>query len=180
MSEKKQIYIEGTNNRYQMKKVCKVAKKEKRDVELPEDVVENNSQKEKDTLCQLFMNGREISNNWSKYIYECINVKRNSYLQQDKRKERCNNLTNDSLFESLLSSNLLCFYCLEKIKIVYTDNREMKQWTVDRINNDIGHLQDNIVITCLECNIEKCRKNHDKFLFTKQLKIIKGNSENTI
>ncbi len=51
--------------------------------------------------------------------------------------------------------------------------REMKQWSLDRINNDLGHSCENVFISCLECNLKKRTKNSDSFLFTKQLKINK-------
>jgi hypothetical protein len=49
--------------------------------------------------------------------------------------------------------------------------RENKQWTLDRIDNNLGHNEDNVVIACLECNLKRRRTNQSKFLFTKQLKI---------
>jgi hypothetical protein len=42
---------------------------------------------------------------------------------------------------------------------------------LDRINNDLGHNNDNVVISCLECNLKRRKKSKDSFLFTKQLKI---------
>jgi hypothetical protein len=49
----------------------------------------------------------------------------------------------------------------------------MKQWTLDRIDNDIGHNKNNLVIACLECNLKRKRTNKDKFMFTKNMKIIR-------
>lgn len=48
-----------------------------------------------------------------------------------------------------------------------------KQWTLDRIDNDIGHYSDNVVIACLSCNLHRKTMYHERFLFTKQLNIIK-------
>jgi hypothetical protein len=56
---------------------------------------------------------------------------------------------------------------------MYETVREKRQWTLDRINNDIGHNNDNVVICCLECNLKRGRLNDEKFKFTKQMKIIK-------
>ena len=58
--------------------------------------------------------------------------------------------------------------------LLYDIVREAKQWTLDRINNDIGHNTDNVLISCLECNLKRRRTNKDAFLFTKQLVIVKN------
>ena len=39
-----------------------------------------------------------------------------------------------------------CIYCSEEVFILYERVRETKQWTLDRINNDIGHNSGNLVI----------------------------------
>jgi hypothetical protein len=52
--------------------------------------------------------------------------------------------------------------------------REMQQWTLDRIDNDKGHFSDNVEISCLECNLKRKKQNSEKFLFTKQIKIIRN------
>ena len=49
----------------------------------------------------------------------------------------------------------------------------MKQWSLDRIDNNIGHNVGNLVIACLECNLKRRRRTDEKFLFTKQLNIVK-------
>ena len=51
----------------------------------------------------------------------------------------------------------------------------MKQWSLDRINNDIGHNSGNLLIACLECNLKRRRTNKDAFMFTKNMVIIKEN-----
>jgi hypothetical protein len=52
-------------------------------------------------------------------------------------------------------------------------SREMKQWSVDRIDNDKGHNIDNFHLACLDCNLKRRRRTDEKFLFTKQLNIVK-------
>ena len=51
--------------------------------------------------------------------------------------------------------------------------RENYQWTLDRIDNDQGHNIDNILISCLECNLKRRCRSKDKFLMGKQLKIMR-------
>ena len=57
--------------------------------------------------------------------------------------------------------------------LIYENVRQMNQWTLDRIDNNLGHNSDNVLISCLECNLKRKDMNKDKFLFTKQLKIKK-------
>ena len=56
---------------------------------------------------------------------------------------------------------------------MYKKVRHNKQWTLDRLNNDIGHFTDNVVISCLSCNLKKRRMDEEKFKFSKQLIITK-------
>jgi hypothetical protein len=107
-----------------------------------------------------------------------IQKKINCYKQQDIKK----NLLNTDLFislnktlEKLVISKLRCHYCRSPMVLFYKTIREPLQWTLDRIDNDVGHNCDNVVICCLACNLKRRRTNADAFLFTKQLKIIKGN-----
>jgi len=74
----------------------------------------------------------------------------------------------------LTNSNLKCHYCACETYILYERVRELKQWSLDRINNDIGHNSGNLVIACLECNLKRRRTNKDAFMFTKNMVIIKG------
>ena len=48
-------------------------------------------------------------------------------------------------------------------------------WTLDRIDNNIGHNKDNVVISCLGCNLQKRRRGEEAFKFMKQMVITKKN-----
>ena len=74
-------------------------------------------------------------------------------------------------------NQLSCHYCKEKVYLLYEIVRESNHWTLDRINNDLGHNADNCLLACLSCNLKRRRISSDAFLFTKQLNIIKQNSE---
>ena len=50
-------------------------------------------------------------------------------------------------------------------------------WTLDRIDNDLSHTNNNTCISCLKCNLQKRRRSHEKFKFTKQLKIEKKDDD---
>ncbi len=108
-----------------------------------------------------------------------ITKKIQSYKKQDIDKTKYK--YNDELFislkeviELLYKSNLTCYYCKKDIFILYKNVRQNNQWTLDRIDNDIGHHKENCVICCLRCNIQRRLTDDKKFLFTKQMKIIKN------
>ena len=108
-----------------------------------------------------------------KTIIKELKRKMTSYLMQDKKKNRFYDKTKyinmETLLPLLVSSKLRCYYCKCKLMVLYNNVREPKQWTLDRINNDIPHNKDNVVIACLKCNIERKRRSNHKFLMSKQL-----------
>tara|TARA_Y100000992_G_C21265279_1_gene493649 strand:- start:1545 stop:2042 length:498 start_codon:yes stop_codon:yes gene_type:complete len=107
-----------------------------------------------------------------KTLHKLISQKINSYIQQDIKKDRLdhyNKVSFDYVLEKIVESKLKCYYCKSQVVINYTENRQINQWTLDRINNYIGHNVDNVLISCLKCNLQRRRIKKDKFLFTKQL-----------
>jgi hypothetical protein len=44
---------------------------------------------------------------------------------------------------------------------------------VERIDNSIGHNRTNIVIACLDCNLHRRTMYYERYVFTKQLNIVK-------
>ena len=115
-------------------------------------------------------------NKYSSKLTNHIKTKLSSYKHQDIIKKRYNSYEFVSFEETinLLKKCLLkCCYCSDEVYILYEIVREMKQWSLDRINNDIGHNSGNLVISCLECNLKRRRTNKDAFMFTKNMIIIK-------
>jgi hypothetical protein len=185
--ESKKINITGINNRYMMNKLIsdkKVSKETKRRV-----VSENWSFS---LECYQHSNQlkmiRDISNNSYSYIDETtkiiiqeINKKITGYKSQDLIKKVFDTeqfLTFDSIITKMIECELRCRYCNSEMAVLYDISREMKQWSVDRINNDKGHNLDNFHLACLDCNLKRRRRTDEKFLFTKQLNIIKKNDIN--
>ena len=114
-----------------------------------------------------------------KNLYKIIHRKIQGYIQQDIKKERLNRtnmVTMEYVIEKLVESKLQCCYCKDNVVIDYHETRQMNQWTLDRINNFIGHDIDNVVISCLKCNLQRRRINKEHFTFTKQLVLIKTES----
>lgn len=109
------------------------------------------------------------------YIKELQNKIR-GYKYQDKKHGEM--ITKQSInlmdtIEMLFHSKLRCYYCRHRIFILYNNKYDDYQWTLDRIDNTIGHNKENCVVSCLKCNLMKKRMDKDKFKFTKQLKIEK-------
>ena len=125
------------------------------------------------SINQLFMDG-ECEN--MKLLKREIEKKINSYKSQDISKKIYNELILISLsdtIEKLVCSKLRCHYCKENVLLLYKNVREPKQWTLDRIYNDLCHSNENTLIACLHCNLQRRTRDMEKFLFTKQLKIKK-------
>ena len=118
----------------------------------------------------------------SAYLYENniiseIQNKIGSYAQQDKKRNIFDPqkiISLDQCLEKLVLSKLRCYYCKKDTLLMYKDKREPLQWTLDRLDNNIGHHDENVVICCLQCNLKKRRMDDEKFKFTKQFKVIKG------
>jgi len=169
-NKEKRIVMEGTNNRYQIKKLLETRVKKKRQgITFPEEYLLHKKQWE------LLFSGKD--NPFLPLLIRELERKIACYKQQDKEKNMLDFLsfiTLERVKDLLHSSGMKCFYCSCEVFLLYEMVRENKQWTLDRINNDVGHNEGNVVISCLECNLKRRRTNQDKFLFTKQLKIVKG------
>tara|TARA_B100000073_G_C23469191_1_gene466725 strand:+ start:104 stop:652 length:549 start_codon:yes stop_codon:yes gene_type:complete len=77
------------------------------------------------------------------------------------------------VINKLVESSLICYYCKESMHVWYKHAREPKQWSLERIDNSIGHNKGNLEIACLSCNIRRKCMYHEKFRFTKQLVLTK-------
>lgn len=109
-------------------------------------------------------------------IIKELDKKLSSYISQDIHKNKNaqdSTITRDEIIEKLVLSKLKCFYCNCDMVFLYNKVRTMNQWTLDRIDNTLNHSNDNVIISCLKCNLQKRCQNHDDFLFTKRLTISK-------
>jgi len=104
-----------------------------------------------------------------------LDQKINSYKHQDLEKslEIDNLITTDQLIEKLVISKLKCYYCKNYIYLLYKHQREENQWSLDRIDNNKGHSNENTLISCLKCNLQRRCQISEAFKFTKQLNIKK-------
>jgi hypothetical protein len=125
------------------------------------------------------------SSDESQIIYEkqpflqALKKKLASYKQQDIKKnyddyhEYANFITLENIIEKLVSCSMKCYYCNANTLILFKNVREANQWTLDRLNNYDEHSNANTIICCLKCNLQRRRKNSEKFKFSKQMNIIK-------
>ena len=107
-----------------------------------------------------------------KYFIQALKNKLDSYKQQDKKKtydKYDNFITLENVIEKLVAYNMRCYYCNNKTLILFKNLRTDYQWTLDRLNNYDEHSNANTIICCLKCNLQRRRKNSEKFKFTKQL-----------
>jgi len=182
--ESKKIIITGTNNRYQIKKMINKKEKEvkKRVVSLnwnfPDEYYEYKNQFQ--MIFDISNNNLTHTNDVSKIVIQQINRKIYGYKQQDILKKILDNtnfITFECIINKMIDCGLKCYYCKSEMNVLYDISRENKQWSVDRIDNNKGHNFDNFHLACLECNLKRRCKTDDKFLFTKQLNIIKKNDD---
>jgi hypothetical protein len=113
---------------------------------------------------------------YNKIIQKEIKKKFYSYKSQDKLKSKFDaeeHITYPQLLKKLYDSNLECYYCNEKLRLVYTKKNETKQWSLERFDNNIGHYDSNTCISCYQCNIMRKTDNHEYFKMGKQMTIKK-------
>ena len=104
-----------------------------------------------------------------------IAKKLHGYKSQDKKFEIYSDyhcIKHDEVEQKLKECDYTCYYCKDKVLMEY-GKRDPKQWTLDRIDNTMGHNTNNVLISCLACNLKRRNRTVEKFLFTKQLKISK-------
>ena len=185
--ETKKISIQGINNKYQMKKLIQDKKEEKeRTIIQSWNVEDENFDFDKQLgiikHIQCLNKDKEAIHDYYQIFVQEIDKKIYSYRQQDLIKSILNPekfISFTFILDQLVHCELKCHYCKSPMFILYKYVRDPKQWTVDRINNFNGHNSDNIVLSCLECNLKRRNTNKDSFMFTKQLNITRKNySEN--
>lgn len=107
-----------------------------------------------------------------------IQYKINGYKGQDIKKSLYDPalfINYDYVVSLLHQKSLRCFYCKEQTWLLYNAVREAKQWTLDRIDNSVGHNRGNVEIACLICNLRRRTMYHERYVFTKQLNLVKLN-----
>lgn len=174
MSTHKNIEISGQHNRYQVKKVLKQT-----------GVVKDRVSYEKWDVDERWFNNTDqiqlVSNNNELVVNE-INVKLSAYKQQDILKNRLDEtmfIDYEHTKTMLVNDRMTCYYCRGDVYILYKRARDMSQWSLDRINNSLGHNVDNVVISCLKCNLERKTRDATKFRDSKQMVVVRKDHGDT-
>jgi hypothetical protein len=105
------------------------------------------------------------------YILREIDTKRKAYIYQDKHHQIYDprfSITTDRIVELLVAADLLCHYCREICQVAYKEAMCRRQWTLDRIDNNYGHNDANVVIACLDCNLKRGTMDAERFRMGKQ------------
>ena len=188
-NESKILEITGTHNRYMVKQANRdLSSQPKKRVFMDKhnlSVKELTFEEQFDYLCrlsdllELMKTNNKIDLKQHKIVYlmkQELERKVGNYKQQDLQKKLhdiIHFIDLPFIVQKLIECKMICYYCNMNVFIFYDNVRETCQWTVDRINNDIGHNKDNFVIACLSCNLKRRRRTVDKFLFTQNLNIVK-------
>jgi hypothetical protein len=73
------------------------------------------------------------------------------YKEDDEAKGRPGGLTTHQMMAQLKRDNFCCWICHQRVEVVYED-KDRRAYSMDRINNDIGHRKDNVRTAHTGCN----------------------------
>jgi hypothetical protein len=99
-----------------------------------------------------------------------------SYKSQDLAKDKyCESefICLKDVFDLFLSADLICHYCQKQVMILYENIREPMQWSLDRIDNSMGHNRGNLYLSCLSCNLRRRCMYPEKYVITKMCAVVK-------
>ena len=116
------------------------------------------------------------TNTQNKDIIQVLKQKYSSYKSQDKQSHKYDpeqHITYEQMIEKLYLSNLKCYYCNCDLSILYNKKRLKTQWTLERLDNNLGHYSSNTCISCLDCNLKRRTDNYEYFKQSKQTKVVK-------
>lgn len=117
-----------------------------------------------------------IQNDDTIFLNNEIKKKLSGYKNQDTLKKKYNEdkfITLENTLIKLIECGTKCLYCNNKCKIFYKYVKDSNQWSLDRIDNNLGHNSDNIEIACLKCNLRRKTITPDKYILTQTLTSIK-------
>jgi len=123
-------------------------------------------------ISKLYLNVEDNSIEYRPLIVKELTNKIIGYKRQDVEKKIFKKdlfVSLETVIDKLLCSKLKCFYCKRNCELLYKNMYSKQQWTLDRIDNDVGHNADNVVVSCLECNLKRGTMDSDRFKYGKQI-----------
>lgn len=107
-------------------------------------------------------------------IWQRVRRKAAGYRSQDEKMGRVaeDNATPDEIVRLLHESRLQCSYCQRAVEM-FDAPRSPDGWTLDRKENHVAHTPQNVVVCCLRCNLDKRRRDTEKYRFSKQLSTVR-------
>jgi DNA repair exonuclease SbcCD ATPase subunit len=126
-------------------------------------------------ITNLYLN-KDTSMNACQDIITVLKKKYSSYKNQDKQSNKFDpqqHITYEQMIEKIYQSKLKCYYCNCDLSILYNKKRLKSQWTLERLDNNLGHYNTNTCISCLDCNLRRRTDNYEYFKQSKQTKIVK-------
>jgi hypothetical protein len=109
------------------------------------------------------------------YLIKQIHRKIAGYKSQDVEKglyDPVNFVDCSGVVRLLRECELTCYYCRSAVLLTYEFARDPRQWTLERINNGVGHTATNVEIACLKCNIRRRTMFSEKYVMTKRMQTV--------
>jgi hypothetical protein len=99
---------------------------------------------------------------WKKEVLNPKNLdsKIDSYRVSDEGKGLETNINEEHIIALLEEQECLCYHCHQDMKINEYGKNDENQYSVDRLDNNLGHVKNNVVISCWGCN----RGHRNKYL----------------
>jgi RNase P subunit RPR2 len=123
-------------------------------------------------ISKLYLNMEDDAIEHRVLILKELSNKVAGYKRQDIGKNVYNKdlfISLETVIDKLLCFRLKCFYCKQCCELLYKHMYSKQQWTLDRIDNNVGHNADNVVVSCLECNLKRGTMDSDRYKCGKQI-----------
>lgn len=103
-----------------------------------------------------------------------IKVKINHCKEKDFIYDREFDIDEEFIKELIDKQKCICNHCNLQVKLVWEIPNDPLQFSINRINNKIGHIKENVEITCWNCNNLLGKKDRFKRGSITKLKNING------
>lgn len=100
-------------------------------------------------------NKEEIKSKVGKYKKSFIGAVKAKIVcskQEDLKYNRDNDIDEYFVKHLLEIQDFKCLHCNKNVKLDWADPYDKEQFSINRLNNNIGHTQNNCEITCWGCN----------------------------